>query len=32
MRDPATGEAMIKEADRAAKVTIAKALKDAVNG
>ena len=32
VRNPATGETMVKAADRAAKVTIAKALKDAVNG
>ena len=31
VRNPATGEQMKKEADRVAKVTIAKALKDAVN-
>lgn len=31
VRNPATGETMTKEADRAVKVTIAKALKDAVN-
>ncbi|HSF90627.1 MAG TPA: HU family DNA-binding protein [Paracoccaceae bacterium] len=31
VRNPATGEQMQKEADRVAKVTIAKALKDAVN-
>ena len=30
-RNPATGATMTKEADRAVKVTIAKALKDAVN-
>jgi len=32
VRNPATGETMTKPADRAVKVTIAKALKDAVNG
>ena len=32
VRNPATGEQMKKPADRMAKVTIAKALKDAVNG
>jgi DNA-binding protein HU-beta len=31
VRNPATGEQMHKDADRVAKVTIAKALKDAVN-
>lgn len=31
VRNPATGETMTKPADRAAKVTIAKPLKDAVN-
>lgn len=31
VRNPATGEQMKKPADRVAKVTIAKALKDAVN-
>jgi len=31
VRNPATGEQMQKEADRAVKVTIAKALKDSVN-
>lgn len=31
VRNPATGETMTKEADRAVKVMIAKALKDAVN-
>ncbi len=31
VRNPATGEQMQKEADRVAKVTIAKALKDRVN-
>lgn len=31
VRNPATGEQMKKPADRMAKVTIAKALKDAVN-
>jgi DNA-binding protein HU-beta len=32
VRNPATGETMTKAADRAVKVTIAKPLKDAVNG
>ena len=32
VRNPATGETMMKPADKAVKVTIAKALKDAVNG
>ena len=32
VRNPATGESMTKPADRAVKVTIAKALKDVVNG
>ena len=32
VRNPATGKAMTKAADRAVKVTIAKPLKDAVNG
>ncbi|TVR46606.1 MAG: HU family DNA-binding protein [Rhodobacteraceae bacterium] len=31
VRNPATGETMTKPADKAVKVTIAKALKDAVN-
>ncbi|WP_373355302.1 HU family DNA-binding protein [Pseudoroseicyclus sp. CXY001] len=31
VRNPATGEQMKKEADKAVKVTIAKALKDSVN-
>ena len=31
VRNPATGEQMKKDADRVAKVTIAKALKDRVN-
>jgi len=31
VRNPATGEQMAKDADRVAKVTIAKALKDRVN-
>ena len=31
VRNPATGEQMKKDADRAVKVTIAKALKDSVN-
>jgi DNA-binding protein HU-beta len=32
VRNPATGEAITKAADKAVKVTIAKALKDSVNG
>ena len=32
VRNPATGEQLTKPADRAVKVTIAKALKDSVNG
>lgn len=32
VRNPATGEQMVKPADKAVKVTIAKPLKDAVNG
>ncbi len=32
VRNPATGEQMSKPADRQVKVTIAKALKDSVNG
>ncbi|MBZ0128166.1 MAG: HU family DNA-binding protein [Rhodobacteraceae bacterium] len=32
VRNPATGEQMAKEADRVVKVTIAKALKDVING
>ena len=32
VRNPATGQSMTKAADRAVKVTIAKPLKDAVNG
>jgi DNA-binding protein HU-beta len=32
VRNPATGEAITKPADKAVKVTIAKALKDSVNG
>ncbi len=32
VRNPATGETMMKPADKAVKVTIAKTLKDAVNG
>jgi DNA-binding protein HU-beta len=32
VRNPATGEQIKKEADRQVKVTIAKALKDSVNG
>ena len=31
VRNPATGETMTKPADKAVKITIAKALKDAVN-
>lgn len=31
VRNPATGETMMKPADRVAKVSIAKSLKDAVN-
>ena len=31
VRNPATGQQMHKEADRVAKVTIAKALKDVIN-
>lgn len=31
VRNPATGEQFVKEADRVAKVTIAKALKDVIN-
>ena len=31
VRNPATGEQMKKDADRVAKVTIAKALKDVIN-
>ncbi|MGY6704550.1 HU family DNA-binding protein [Roseinatronobacter sp.] len=31
VRNPATGETMTKPADKAVKVTVAKALKDAVN-
>ena len=31
VRNPATGEQMHKDADRVAKVTIAKALKDVIN-
>lgn len=31
VRNPATGEQIKKDADRVAKITIAKALKDAVN-
>lgn len=31
VRNPATGESMIKPADKAVKVTIAKALKDSLN-
>ena len=32
VRNPATGETMTKGADKVVKVTIAKALKDSVNG
>ncbi|MDV7270724.1 HU family DNA-binding protein [Thioclava sp. A2] len=32
VRNPATGETMMKPADKQVKVTVAKALKDAVNG
>jgi DNA-binding protein HU-beta len=32
VRNPATGEQIKKEADKQVKVTIAKALKDSVNG
>ena len=32
VRNPATGEQIRKDADRAVKVTVAKALKDSVNG
>ncbi len=32
VRNPATGEQMKKDADKVVKVTIAKALKDSVNG
>ena len=32
VRNPATGETMTKPADKVVKVTIAKALKDSVNG
>lgn len=32
VRNPATGEQISKEADKVVKVTIAKALKDSVNG
>ncbi len=32
VRNPATGEQIKKEADKVVKVTIAKALKDSVNG
>ena len=32
VRNPATGETMQKEADKVVKMTIAKALKDSVNG
>lgn len=32
VRNPATGEQIQKEADKVVKVTIAKALKDSVNG
>ncbi|MBC7157064.1 MAG: HU family DNA-binding protein [Rhodobacteraceae bacterium] len=32
VRNPATGEQLVKPADRQVKMTIAKALKDSVNG
>ncbi len=32
VRNPSTGEQFLKEADKVVKVTIAKALKDSVNG
>ena len=32
VRNPATGESFTKEADKVVKVTVAKALKDSVNG
>lgn len=32
VRNPATGEQMQKEADKVVKITVAKALKDSVNG
>ena len=32
VRNPATGETITKEADKVVKMTIAKALKDSVNG
>ena len=32
VRNPATGETMTKAADKTVRITIAKALKDAVNG
>jgi DNA-binding protein HU-beta len=32
VRNPATGEKFMKEADKVVKMTIAKALKDSVNG
>lgn len=32
VRNPATGEQMKKDADKVVKVTVAKALKDSVNG
>jgi DNA-binding protein HU-beta len=32
VRNPATGESFTKEADKVVKMTIAKALKDSVNG
>lgn len=32
VRNPATGEQMTKAADRTVKMTVAKALKDAING
>ena len=32
VRNPATGETMKKDADKVVKITVAKALKDSVNG
>ncbi|WP_158965002.1 HU family DNA-binding protein [Chachezhania sediminis] len=32
VRNPATGDKLVKEADKVVKMTIAKALKDSVNG
>ena len=32
VRNPSTGEQFLKEADKVVKVTVAKALKDSVNG